>query len=134
MRIELRSQVRLEDRKDVLDQGPSSRHPLVIGSAAVVVGAVQAAAREAVHQPLEQSFVTGVHAQDDLRLASIAAEGALADEEADKKATLEIGQIGHAFVLSRVCFTVKKNVKRRRGRRIASGEGPRASIVHRWPI
>lgn len=112
MSIQFRGQVLLQDGEQLLDESPSAGHPLVIRSSGVVIGAVQPAGREVLLQPLKQRLVAGVHAQDNLRLAPVAPERTLADEQPDDQATLEHGEFGHGRVVAEVCFTVKKNVKR----------------------
>jgi hypothetical protein len=100
--VEVRRDVGLEQRQDVLHQRRPAGHPLVVAAAGVVVGPVEAGARKAVHQPAEHRLVAGVHAQDDLRLAAVAAERALADQEPDDEAAVEGGEgclrgSGHVF-------------------------------------
>lgn len=67
-------------------EGGSAGHPLVVVAAAVVVGAVEAAAGDGIEEPVEEGFVAGVHSEDDVGLAAVAAEVAFADEEAEEKA------------------------------------------------
>jgi len=64
----------------------------------VAVGSVQAGARKALDQPLEQRGVPGVHAQRDLRLAPVAAERTLADEDPHQYAPVIVAEIGHRDV------------------------------------
>ena len=93
----------------------------------MVVGAVEARAGKARLQPAEQRLVADVHAQRDLRLLPVAAEVALADQDAHDEAPLDVAQLRLRRVRSpRDCFTVMKNVKRRRApaaRRGASSSG-----------
>ena len=72
-----------------------------------------------------------MHPQRDLRLLAVAAERALADQQADDHAAVEVGhaQLICPNVLARSsgCFTVKKNVKRI-GRRRATRGGARERL------
>lgn len=68
----------------------ASGHPLVVGAASVVVGPVEAAARDTVGEPTEETFVAGVHAEGDLRLASVSPEVALAGEDAEQEAHIPV--------------------------------------------
>jgi len=60
----------------------SPSHPLVVAAAPVVIRAVEPPTREGLLNPDKKSFVVGVHAEGDVRLAAIAAEVSLADQEA----------------------------------------------------
>ena len=63
----------------------------------MVVGAVQASFREALHQPVEQGLVAGVHPERDLRLLPVAAERTLANEQSDDHASIEIRELRHEW-------------------------------------
>ena len=84
--VEIRPDVALEDRHQVLRQCGSPRHPLEVVTFAVVVRAVEARSRNPGMQPAEQRLVADVHAKGDLRLPAIAAEVALADQDPDDQA------------------------------------------------
>ena len=61
----------------------------------MVVRAIQPALGEPSEQPVEDRFVTDVHAERDLRLLAVAAEGALSDQQPDHDSLLEIRQLSH---------------------------------------
>jgi len=82
----------LQQREHVPDQCPAARHPLEIRPASMVIGAIQPAIRETFDQPVEQGLVARVHPQRHLGLLSVAAKRALADEETDHHAAVEVGQ------------------------------------------
>ncbi len=69
----------------------------------MVVGPVELRRWEPRHDPGEQRLVPRVHPQRDLRLAAVAAEVALADEDADDQTDVEERQ--------RRCFTVVFHVE-----------------------
>ena len=112
--VEGRGDVSLEDREQVGDQRLTARHPLEVVAAAVVVRAVQLRAREARREPSHQRLVPYVHPQRHLRLAAVAAEVPLGDQQADhdplvvrvhRARSVPAGAGG-------LCFTGVKNVKR----------------------
>ena len=63
-----------EQREKLPDEDGTTRHPLVIGAAAVMVRAVEPGAWQPIDKPPEQRFVTNVHAEGHLRLLAIAPE------------------------------------------------------------
>src|ERR1700722_10952209 len=80
----------LEDRHQVIPQVGASGHPLEVVPATMVIGPVELAARERPLHPVEESLVPDVHAEGDLRLASVSAKMALADQKPDEQAFLEV--------------------------------------------
>ena len=62
----------------------------------MVVRAIETAGRKARDEPAEERFVVGVHPQRDLRLAAVAAEVTLADQQSDDQTGLEVGERGWA--------------------------------------
>jgi hypothetical protein len=90
--VDVRRDRVLYGREHVLDQGAAAGHPLVVGTAAVVVRPVDLGPWEALGQPAEQRLVARVHAQRHLRLPSVAAEAALADEHADEDAPVQLAE------------------------------------------
>ena len=82
--------VALDERDDVLAEIPPSGRPLVVGTAAVVVWAVEGAARIGAPQPLEGLLVADVHPQRHLRLTAVAPEVALAHEETEQESDRQI--------------------------------------------
>ena len=70
----------LHDRQYVLGQHLPAGHPLVVGTPAVVIGAVQAGAGEQLSQPVKDRLVPDMHLESDLRQLPIPAEVPLADE------------------------------------------------------
>ena len=95
-------QVRFEDGEKVLGERAAAGHPLEIVAVAVVIRPVELAAWKPRLEPAEQSLVAYVHAQGDLRLTPITAEVALADEDPEQQAALEVGKVGraHASIVS----------------------------------
>jgi hypothetical protein len=77
------------------------------------IRAIQTRAREPVDEPAKQWLVADVHAQNDVRLPSVASECPFADEHADQDSAIKLIEWrGHRRFLTACCFTVKKNVKR----------------------
>jgi len=79
-----------DERDDDFAECGAADHPLVVVAAAVMVGAVEFAAGQGLDEPVEEAFVAGVHADGDLGLAAIAAEVALACEDAEEIARREV--------------------------------------------
>ena len=70
----------LDDRQYVLGQHLAAGHPLVVGTPAMVIGAIQAGTWEQLLQPAKDRFVPDMHPESDLRLLPIPAEVPLADK------------------------------------------------------
>src|SRR5438445_10855215 len=68
------TQLALEHRKQLVDERPPTCHPLEIGSAAVVVGAIEARTGNPLDEPVKDRLVADVHAQGHLRLLTVTAE------------------------------------------------------------
>src|SRR5665213_2728147 len=116
--VEQRDVMRIEERQQVLHERLSAGHPLVVVPATVVIEPIQKTTGESLGEPREYGLVTHVHTEGDLRLLAVAAERSLPDQEPDQQSPIEIRKLDHARgVLSRICFTVKKNVKHPPGRR-----------------
>ena len=88
--VQSAGQLLLEQWEDVPHQSGAASHPLVVGAAAVVIKAVQTRLKEALYKPSKQGLVPRVHPQRHLGLLAVAAERALADQEADDHAALEL--------------------------------------------
>jgi hypothetical protein len=95
MGIERGHLVGIQLREDLVDEGTTAGHPLVIVPAGVVVGPVEPGCREARLEPAKDPFVPNMHPQHDLGLATIAAERALADEQPGENAAIELGERIH---------------------------------------
>lgn len=67
----------------------------------MMVGAVEPRLWDAGDEPVEERLVAGVHAQCDVRLASIAAEMSFADQEADQEAAFAWGEVDHPPSMTR---------------------------------
>jgi hypothetical protein len=101
--IDRRGQATLEDRKkDVPKEGPAS-HPLVVAPPAVVVGPVESAPGDRSLDPAKQRGVTLVHAQGNVRLASVATKVPLTYENSDEHPFVEV--VHHVMCVSSVAFT-----------------------------
>ena len=74
MAVEVVVELAFEQREKLADEDGSTRHPLVIGAAAVVVRPVEPGARQPIDEPPEQRLVTDVHPEGHLRLLAIAPE------------------------------------------------------------
>ena len=61
----------------------------------MVVGAIQPAVGKPGLEPAEDRLVADVHPQHHLRLAPVPAERALADEQADEEASVEVRELRH---------------------------------------
>jgi len=102
MFVDGRGQVMVEDR----DEGPKGRspdEPLEVRSTGMVIGAVQAGAGDDLFEPAEQGLVADVHPYRDRGLATIAAEAALSDEDADEEPDLELLGADWRLGLSSTC-------------------------------
>jgi len=97
----------LEDRQNGISQKLAAGHPLVVASAAVVVGAVEPAAGKGPIEPAEQLLVIGVHTQRDLRLPAVAAEVPTRDQQPEQETERE----GVGLAVGAGCFTVMSHVE-----------------------
>jgi len=88
--VQTRREKPVEHGREFIAQERAARHPLQIIPPAVVVRPVDTAARERPLQPVEDRLVPDMHAQGHVRLASVAAEMALADQEADQEPEVEL--------------------------------------------
>ena len=87
----------------------ASGHPLVVAPPPVMVRPIELGVWDDAEQPLEKLLVSHMHPQGHLSLASIAAEMALANQNANQKTFFEVG---HGLSsLQGGCFTVKFPVK-----------------------
>lgn len=119
--------IAVDERDDLVSKVGAPCHPLEVGTSAMLVGTIKAAAREGVLDPAECGFVPYVHPESDLCLAAIATEVRLAHEESDQKPHGEgtrsrisgrgAGFHTHAATVVRGCVTVMFPVKQ--GRRFA---------------
>ena len=100
--VDVGSEIRFENWEKVLGESAAAGHPLEIVAVAVVIRPVKLAARKSRLEPAEQSLVAYVHAQGDLRLTPITTEVALADEDPEQQAALEVRKVGgaHASIVS----------------------------------
>ena len=73
-----------QDREDGVAEEGAPCHPLVVVAAVVAVRTVELAPRKGPLEPEEEGLVADMHAERDLRLSPVAAEVALADEDADE--------------------------------------------------
>ncbi len=64
----------MQHRQQLITQIRTTRHPLVVATATVLIGTVEAAARKRALHPTEECFVPFVHPQGDLRLTAVSAE------------------------------------------------------------
>ena len=83
-------QVPLEHRKDIPDERPATRHPLVVRPPAVVIRAVQPAVRKALDEPAEDGLMPDVHPERHLRLLPVPAERSLADQQAHDDPAIKV--------------------------------------------
>ncbi len=109
----------LDERNDLVAQVSAPSRPLVVGTSAVVIRAVEPASRIGPPEPLEGLFVTDVHAERDLGLAAVASEMALADEQAHEKSRRKVirwarCRFVHTLTVLEGCFTVKFSVEQSR--------------------
>jgi hypothetical protein len=77
--VQLSGQVAIEQGDKHLPEVGASSHPLHIVAAAVKVRPVELPPREGRLDPREESFVTHVHPEGDLRVSAIPAKVAFAD-------------------------------------------------------
>ena len=75
----------LDQRDDVVAEISPPGRPLEIRSPPVMVRTVESTARVRPPKPLEGLLMTDVHAEGHLRLATVAPEMALADQEAEQE-------------------------------------------------
>lgn len=86
--VDRRGQVTVEGREEPLESG-APHEPLEVRSPRMVVRAVEARAGNDLAKPPEEAFVTRVHADRDRRLATVAPETALTDENPEKDPEVE---------------------------------------------
>lgn len=120
----------LQYRQEILDKSSASGHPLEVGAATVVVGAIKARSGEPGCQPAEQRLVARMHAQRHLRLLAVPAKGTFTDKQTNQEPAVELREhrpnrrrdhrrcrfglherAGY-WQLPPSCFTVMKIVKR----------------------
>jgi hypothetical protein len=89
--------VAVDEGGELLAEEAPPSHPLEVAATAVVVGAVEDATGKGALQPAEEPLVAGVHPQCHLGLTAIAAEVALAGEDAEQVAHLQVGDVGHGW-------------------------------------
>jgi hypothetical protein len=88
MGVEGRGEVLVEEG----DQPAESRapdQPLEVRSPGMVIGTVEAGARDELHETMEECLVAGVHPDGDGWLAAVATEAALADQDPDQQPRIE---------------------------------------------
>jgi hypothetical protein len=73
-----------DDRDQHVAEVVAPGHPLVVVTPTVVIGTVESPTGEGGRQPSEELLVADVHAERDLRLASVPSEMPLADEQAEQ--------------------------------------------------
>jgi len=118
------TETRRDQRNERVPQKRTADHPLEVRTPTMRVGPVELALRHSLFEPAEESLVLHVHAERDLRLASIAAEMSLADEQSDQQASRVVVEPGghHGILGARLfhrqvsrgtdgCFTVVFLVK-----------------------
>jgi hypothetical protein len=74
----------------MISQIGTAGHPLVVVTATVIVGTVEATPREGPLEPFEQSLVADVHPKGDLWLPSVPTKVAFSDEQSDQEALFEL--------------------------------------------
>ena len=84
----------VEERDEEVAEAGAAGHPLVVVTAAVMIGAIQLGARHGFHQPEKERLVVGVHPQRDLGLLPVAAKMPLADEKSHEDAAFKVSQRG----------------------------------------
>ena len=94
MFVDLRHRQGVEQRHELVAQHLTPRHPLVIGTAAVLIGTVQLRGGKQAQHRLEDSHAPSVHPECDMGLLSVSAEMALTDQDSEQKPLVEIGQRG----------------------------------------
>lgn len=90
VRVQIVMKLPLEQRQELADKDRPPRHPLIVGTPAVVIWTVESRARKAGQEPAKERFMADVHSESYLRLLAIAAERALANQQPHDQAPLEI--------------------------------------------
>jgi hypothetical protein len=94
---------RQDERYQPMAKSVAPHHPLVVFATRVPVRSIEAASGHSPQEPAKELFVTGVHAQRDVRLASVAAKMPFADQQAKYESSFEIVHAGsgHDVFLAR---------------------------------
>lgn len=87
--VDLLGEPSVEERDEMAERS-TANEPLVVGASRMVVGPVESGTGDDDGEKPEERFVSNVHADGDRRVATVSAEAALADEDADQEATLEL--------------------------------------------
>jgi hypothetical protein len=90
--VDVGGQHALKQWQEAVSKVGSTRHPLVVVPAVVMIRAIELPPRKGLLQPPEDRFMPDMHPQRYLRLATVSAEVPFADQEPGKKAQIKVAR------------------------------------------
>jgi hypothetical protein len=90
MLVDVGGQHALKQWQEAVPKVGSARHPLVVAPTVVMIRPIEPSPRKGSLQPPEDRFMSDMHPQRHLRLATVSAEVPFADQQPGKKAEVEV--------------------------------------------